>query len=77
VRSGERLNPGAFLAAARHLARDARASSGLVALSLVQIGGRVSGGDAAWREVLRALRRHADPDVAELALRVNTEQYWR
>jgi hypothetical protein len=73
----EPLEPASFHAAASHLATDARTSAGIVAVALIGAAGPLSGWDAASREVVRTLRRHADPDVAELALRLNLESRWQ
>lgn len=76
IYQGEPLDPASFLAAASHLATDARASAGIMAVALTGAAGPKSGWHPAWREVVRTLRRHPDPDVAELALRLNTEHTW-
>ncbi|PSL57427.1 hypothetical protein B0I31_102406 [Saccharothrix carnea] len=45
-----------------------------LALAIVTTAGRDAGWSAPWRELLRGLRRHDDPDVREAALDVFTSQ---
>ncbi|MEV5377550.1 hypothetical protein AB0L26_16450 [Streptomyces nondiastaticus] len=65
----------ALAEAARALAGDGGPEAGLFAVALTVVGGRRTGWSAPWREQLRALRRHAHPDVRDEALaRVTAEE---
>ncbi|WP_424888447.1 hypothetical protein [Streptomyces sp. XH2] len=65
----------ALARAARSLAGDGGPEAGLCAVALTVVGGRRTGWSAPWREQLRALRRHAHPDVRDEALaRVTAEE---
>jgi hypothetical protein len=59
-------NRDAMLAAAEN------AGNGYLAVGIVAVGGPHYGWPEAWRALLRELRRHADPDVRDAALRVMT-----
>ena len=49
-----------------------RPAAGVLALALTQAGGEATGWSQAWRERLRALRRHRVAVVAEHARRIST-----
>ena len=72
VRADEPWSPGAVLAGAELLARRPDPETGLIALGLVAAVGRELGWPASCRQVIRTLRRHPDPAVAEAALDVDT-----
>ena len=82
ARAGERLagqvvqdepwSPGAVLAATGALARWPDAEAGLIALRLAAEAGGELDWPASYRRVVRTLRRHPDPAVAEAALDVDT-----
>jgi hypothetical protein len=59
-------------ASATTLARRPDPEAGLIALPLVARAGRELGWPTAYRQVVRTLRRHPDPAVAEAALDVDT-----
>lgn len=65
-----------FAPAARSLTEDGSQAAGLFAVELTETGGRRTDWAAFWRERLRALRRHADPDVREAALDLGTAGEW-
>ncbi|MFI1467224.1 hypothetical protein [Streptomyces wuyuanensis] len=63
---------GTLLAAAGRLAGDGRTGTGLLAVSLVAATGNRLGWPEEWRALLRALRRHGQPDVRHEAHRTMT-----
>ncbi|WP_415949030.1 hypothetical protein [Streptomyces sp. KLOTTS4A1] len=62
------------LAAARHLAADGVATTGLLAVGLVANMGVRLRWPEEWRGLLRELRRHRDPDVRHAAFTATTER---
>jgi hypothetical protein len=71
-----RLPPERMLTAAQALAgngaRPATQPAALLALTLAGRGGPAAGWPEAWRGLVRALRRHPDPDVRQAALEIVT-----
>ena len=66
--------PRSALAAADALAgRAGDAAAGIIAARVLEAGGAALGWPGPYRLALRALRRHADPAVAEAALAIDTE----
>ncbi|MEV0226066.1 hypothetical protein [Streptomyces sp. NPDC050704] len=61
-------NADALLATARRLTEHGGFAEGLLAAALTEAIGTRTGWSAAWREQLRALRRHRAPDVRDMAL---------
>ncbi|WP_058041063.1 hypothetical protein [Streptomyces roseifaciens] len=57
----------ALARAARTLVEDGGYAAGLFAVALTEVGGERAGWASPWREHVRALRRHAHPDVREEA----------
>jgi len=64
----------ALLDAARALRRHGTPASGLLALTLVRMGGRGTAWDDPWRAELEALRAHADHDTTMGALLVDPDE---
>ncbi|MGP4052749.1 hypothetical protein [Streptomyces sp. 2A115] len=61
-------NTDTLLATARRLTEHGGFAEGLLAAALTDAVGTRTGWPAAWREQLRALRRHRAPDVRDMAL---------
>ncbi|WP_199439793.1 hypothetical protein [Umezawaea beigongshangensis] len=59
-------------AVAGELAADGTTAAGVLALAVTALAGRDAGWPESWRSLLRALRRHDDPDVRYAALETVT-----
>lgn len=67
-------DPGTALESVRGLASHGGAEAGLLAAALTAGLGRLHGWPAPWRELLRELRRHPEPEVRDAAFETATQE---